>query len=139
MDDETAIGQTCTGVQPGQSRLKTYRLRAGLTQEEVAEALANLAWERDRERLAVDANHVSKWERGVIRPRKFYRRLLCILYGATEEDLGLRPRPRSVALNGDDLALRGLPAAKGCRAFFPSSTGRSPASSLLQRPRPRRS
>ena len=59
----------------------------------MAEALANLAWERHRERLGVDATMISKWERGVKRPRKLYRRLFCALYGATEEDLGLRPAP----------------------------------------------
>jgi transcriptional regulator with XRE-family HTH domain/tetratricopeptide (TPR) repeat protein len=93
VDDETAIGQQRTRMQAGQNRLKAHRLRVGLTQAEVAEALANLAWERDGERLPVDANQVSKWERGLKRPRKFYRRLFCALYGASEEDLGLRPPP----------------------------------------------
>jgi tetratricopeptide (TPR) repeat protein len=62
----------------------------GLTQQEVAEALAALAWEHDHEQLGVDADMVSKWERGVKRPRRLYRRLLCSLYNSTEEDLGLR-------------------------------------------------
>src|SRR5437660_12651409 len=74
-------------------RLKAHRLRAGLTQAEVAESLAALAWDHDQERLGVDANMVSKWERGITRPRKLYRRLLCSLYGATEQDLGLRSLP----------------------------------------------
>jgi transcriptional regulator with XRE-family HTH domain len=70
--------------------LKAYRARLGLTQEEVAEALLNLAWEHDHEMLGVDAAMVSKWERGRKRPRKLYRRLLCRLYDTTEEQLGLR-------------------------------------------------
>src|SRR5260370_20130916 len=72
------------------SRLKAQRARLGLTQHEVAEALAALAWEHDHEQLGVDAAMVSKWERGEKRPRQIYRRLLCILYNSTEEDLGLR-------------------------------------------------
>src|SRR5437763_13087166 len=72
--------------------LKAQRARMGLTQQEVAEALAALAWEHDHEQLGVDADMVSKWERGAKRPRRLYRRLLCMLYNSTEEDLGLRQR-----------------------------------------------
>src|SRR5947209_7963554 len=81
-------------------RLKAHRLRAGLTQAEVAESLAALAWDHDQERLGVDANMVSKWERGITRPRKLYRRLLCSLYGATEQDLGLRSLPADTPVDG---------------------------------------
>src|SRR2546427_12459149 len=70
--------------------LRAQRARLGLTQQEVAEALAVLAWEHDHEQLGVDADMVSKWERGAKRPRRLYRRLLCMLYNSTEEDLGLR-------------------------------------------------
>src|SRR5438445_145495 len=81
-----------TGRQVGPNyRLKAQRARLGLTQQEVAEALAALAWEHDHQQLPVDANHVSKWERGKRRPRRLYRRLLCTLYESTEEELGLRP------------------------------------------------
>ena len=72
------------------ARLKAQRARMGLTQQEVAEALAALAWEHDHEQLGVDADMVSKWERGAKRPRRLYRRLFCMLYNSTEEDLGLR-------------------------------------------------
>jgi len=110
VDDATAIGEARTRSQPGQNRLKAHRLLAGLTQAEVAEALANLAWERDRERLAVDASQVSKWERGLKRPQRFYRRLFCALYGASEGDLGLRPphsAPYPTGEDGDSSLLRG--------------------------------
>jgi hypothetical protein len=73
------------------SLLRAQRARLGLTQQEVAEALAALAWEHDHEQLGVDADMVSKWERGVKRPRRLYRRLFCMLYDSTEEDLGFRP------------------------------------------------
>jgi transcriptional regulator with XRE-family HTH domain len=61
----------------------------------VAESLAALAWDLNQEHLGVDANMVSKWERGIKRPRKLYRRLLSTLYGATEEELGCGPCPLS--------------------------------------------
>src|SRR5260370_31917980 len=89
------MGHTDPGGQGKRARpnphLKAQRARMGLTQQEVAEALAVLAWEHDHEQLGVDADMVSKWERGVKRPLRLYRRLLCMLYNSTEEDLGLRP------------------------------------------------
>ncbi|TMK43361.1 MAG: helix-turn-helix transcriptional regulator, partial [Actinobacteria bacterium] len=70
--------------------LRAQRARLDLTQQEVAEALAALAWEDDHRHLGVDAAMVSKWERGEKLPRPLYRRLLCALYNCTQEDLGLR-------------------------------------------------
>jgi len=88
--------------------LKAQRARLGLTQQEVAEALAALAWEHDHEQLGVDADMVSKWERGAKRPRRLYRRLLCMLYNSTEEDLGLRQTQGGPAddFSGEDVNRR---------------------------------
>src|SRR5579864_9284492 len=85
--------------------LKAQRARLGLTQQEVAEALAALAWEHDHEQLGVDADMVSKWERGAKRPRRLYRRLLCMLYKSTEEDLGLR-QTTADGFSGEDVNRR---------------------------------
>jgi DNA-binding transcriptional regulator YiaG len=71
-------------------RLQEHRMRLDLTQEAVAEELARLAWVHDGMRVGVNADMVGKWERGEKRPSKLYRRLLCLLYQATEEELGLR-------------------------------------------------
>ena len=71
-------------------RLQDYRRRLDLTQEQVAEELARLAWQHFGARVGVDAQMVSKWERGEKRPSRFYRQLLCLLYSTTEEQLGLR-------------------------------------------------
>jgi transcriptional regulator with XRE-family HTH domain len=71
-------------------RLQDYRHRLDLTQEQVAEELARLAWQHFGVRVGVDAQMVSKWERGEKRPSRFYRQLLCLLYSTTEEQLGLR-------------------------------------------------
>lgn len=89
--------------------LKAERLRLGMTQAKVAEAVAALAWEHHAERLGIDAMMVSKWERGQKRPRRPYRRLLCLLYGRTEAELGVRPAPLTALtsdLDGDDMNRR---------------------------------
>ena len=73
------------------NRLREYRQRLGLTQDEAAEALGTIAWDRLHQQIGVDASMISKWERGEKRPRRFYRELLCALYGADEYQLALRP------------------------------------------------
>jgi transcriptional regulator with XRE-family HTH domain len=88
-------------------RLREYRLQLGWTQQEIAERLAHLAWMLYREHVAVNADMIAKWERGVkgISPR--YRELLCRLFGATPEQLGLKNTPvpaaaRSVSSSEDE-------------------------------------
>jgi DNA-binding transcriptional regulator YiaG len=71
-------------------RLQQHRARLDLTQEAVAEELARLAWVHHGVRVGINADMVGKWERGEKRPSKLYRRLLCLLYQATEEALGFR-------------------------------------------------
>jgi len=66
-------------VQPGQNRLRECRLGYGLTQQEVAEEITRLAWERDRRVVGVDAESVSRWERGERGPRKYYREMVGLL------------------------------------------------------------
>jgi transcriptional regulator with XRE-family HTH domain len=68
--------------------LQAFRLQLGLTQEEMAELLAVVAWERFRERTAPNANMVSKWERGIKAPGKLYRRCFRVLSIATPDELG---------------------------------------------------
>lgn len=69
-----------------------HRMRLGLTQREVAEELAKLAYERDGDqaRRGINAAMVSRWERGVKRPSPYYQALLCLLFGATPAQLGFR-------------------------------------------------
>jgi DNA-binding transcriptional regulator YiaG len=83
-------------------RLQEHRMRLDLTQEAVAEELARLAWVHYGMRVGVNADMVGKWERGEKRPSKLYRRLLCLLYQATEEELGLRA-PISTGTAGSPL------------------------------------
>ena len=58
-------------------RLRKARESRHLTQAEVAERLAELAWYRDHSRLGISSDMVSKWERGEKRPSRLYRQLLC--------------------------------------------------------------
>lgn len=57
------------------SRLKFYRLKAGLTQDEVAKE------------LDVTQSALSNWERGTNPPLPKYRKRLRALYHATDEEL----------------------------------------------------
>jgi transcriptional regulator with XRE-family HTH domain len=78
------------------NRLAEYRDAAELTQDQVADRLQDIAWARHGRRIVPTRELVSKFERGRKNVSKFYRELLCELYGATADDLGLRP-PRPPA------------------------------------------
>jgi transcriptional regulator with XRE-family HTH domain len=75
----------------GASRLREQRLQRGMTQQEVAEGLERLAWMQASRRVGVNADMVSKWERGRKSPSRFYLRLLCSLFDMTADDLGYGP------------------------------------------------
>ena len=70
------------------ARLRERRLQRAMTQQEVAEGLERLAWVHATRRVGVNADMVSKWERGRKVPSRFYLRLLCSLFDATAEELG---------------------------------------------------
>lgn len=57
------------------SRLKFYRLKACMTQAELAQE------------LDVDQTTVSNWEHGKCMPVRKHRKRLCSLFGVAEEDL----------------------------------------------------
>jgi transcriptional regulator with XRE-family HTH domain/tetratricopeptide (TPR) repeat protein len=70
-------------------RLRASREERGWTQQDVAEQISRLAWLRRRERVGVNADMVAKWERGEKRPSPRYRDLLCLLFGADAQALGI--------------------------------------------------
>ncbi|MGH3779021.1 MAG: helix-turn-helix domain-containing protein [Pseudonocardiaceae bacterium] len=90
-------------------RLREYRLQLGWTQQEMADRLAHLAWMERREHVAVNADMIAKWERGVKGVSARYRELLCRLFGVTPDQLGLRNVPVSAAARsvppGEDQSL----------------------------------
>lgn len=75
------------------TRLREHRLRMALTQQDVAMRLEQLAWAQEQRRVGVNADMVSKWERGLKHPSAFYERLLCALFGTTAAELGLAETP----------------------------------------------
>lgn len=66
--------------------LRQAREAHDLTQDEVADGLIRLGAK------GVTGGLVSKWERGICRPNRFHRRLLCEFLHATTEELGFGER-----------------------------------------------
>lgn len=80
-----------------------YNLRdsRGETQEDVADALTRLATTRDVPvSVAPTANHVSRWERGLVRPTGIYRQLLAEHFGVSVAELGLTRQRVSATVAG---------------------------------------
>ena len=65
--------------------LRQAREARNLTQDEVADGLTQLGAK------GATGGLVSKWERGICRPNRFHRRLLCQFYNANQAELGLAP------------------------------------------------
>jgi transcriptional regulator with XRE-family HTH domain len=63
--------------------LRQAREAGNLTQDELADGLVQLGAK------GATGGLVSKWERGICRPNRFHRRLLCQFFDATREQLGL--------------------------------------------------
>lgn len=70
-------------------RLRDLRRARCLTQQEVAEGLARLAWAHEQSAVGVNSDMVSKWERGAKQPTRIYRRLLCLYFDVAPADLGI--------------------------------------------------
>src|SRR5262245_50525441 len=89
-------------------RLRALREERGWTQQEVAEQVSRLAWLRRHEHVGVNADMVSKWERGEKQPTPRYRELLCLLFETDAHGLGLGgPAPAEASahseVDGDSL------------------------------------
>jgi len=69
--------------------LRTLREERGWTQQDVADQVSRLAWLRRRKHVGVNADMVSKWERGEKRPDPSYRELLCLLFATDAHSLGI--------------------------------------------------
>src|SRR5262249_24960150 len=68
---------------PVPNRLREHRLARGLDQWAVAERINALT----EDGTPLDEKAVSRHERGLHKPRRFYRQLYCELYQTTEEEL----------------------------------------------------
>src|SRR5205807_1565547 len=76
------------------SKPQVARLERGWTEDDVAVRLHQMSSELGEPPPGVDGNQVSKWERGVRKPGRFYRPRLCLIFEARPEHLGFRPTPR---------------------------------------------
>src|SRR5437763_3495221 len=70
-------------------RLRLQRRLRGWSQEDVAAGLHHLAASLEEPEPGVDATMVSRWERGMRKPRPRYVRLLCTLFELPAEELGI--------------------------------------------------
>jgi DNA-binding transcriptional regulator YiaG len=113
-------------------RLQWHRHRLRLTQEQVAEQVALIAWERFALRVGVDARMVSKWERGEKRPSRLYQDCLRLLFedpelfGAGDEAMNRRQWLRGAAAVGTAVLLE--PAAASA-----SENGGAPEGGTVRR------
>jgi DNA-binding transcriptional regulator YiaG/tetratricopeptide (TPR) repeat protein len=100
-------------------RLQWHRHRLRLTQEQVAEQVALIAWERFAVRVGVDARMVSKWERGEKRPSRLYQECLQLLFddpelfGTGDGEMNRRQWLRGTAAVGTALLLEPAAASPG--------------------------
>jgi transcriptional regulator with XRE-family HTH domain len=114
------IGTTHAGgfnrAVPVNDRLRDQRLRRGWSLETAAERLNQLASAMGEKQVAVTGSAFGKWERGIHQPRGIHRELLCLLYDATAEELGLF-QPTGIETTLEDMNrrmfLQGLGAVTG--------------------------
>ena len=74
---------------PWATCLRYQRDLRGWSQQDVAEELYRLCVQTGKAEVAVCADTVGRWERGVTKPAPVYRKHLCLLYGLTADRLGL--------------------------------------------------
>jgi transcriptional regulator with XRE-family HTH domain len=76
------------GRQPN-DRLKAQRLNGGWTQNDLVERMHRAALDRSLpEPRGLDANYVSRWERGIV-PHPYHAYLLCLAFQISPASLGL--------------------------------------------------
>jgi transcriptional regulator with XRE-family HTH domain len=78
----------------GNPGLRAARERRGWTEDDTAVALGALIVELGEPESAASGSQVSKWERGVRSPGRYYRPRLCLVFEAMPEEIGLLPSPR---------------------------------------------
>jgi hypothetical protein len=89
------------------SRLREYRERYGLTQEEAVAAIQRHALARgDKVMPGLDQCGISRHENGHKRPGPYYQQLYCEVYGATPVELGFRLALPGETRNHEDVDRR---------------------------------
>lgn len=104
-------------VRPANTELIALREDAGLSQQDLAEALSVLSDEKFDRQVEITKKTVGRWERGEVEwPQPFYRRLLAEYFGVAVDELGFRrprptetPRQRSSGETGELMAILSTP------------------------------
>ncbi len=78
-------------------QLRAKRELRGWSQEDLVRELVALGIELGERQLGVTRAQVSRWEHGINHPRAPYPKLLCQLFNATADELGLVPASRSAS------------------------------------------
>jgi transcriptional regulator with XRE-family HTH domain len=79
-------------------QLRAKRELRGWSQEDLVRELVALGIELGERQLGVSCSQISRWEHGINHPRAPYPKLLCRVFNATAEELGLvPPSPSSTA------------------------------------------
>lgn len=73
-------------------RLRDARLLRNMTQEELAEAICQIAQNTPRVKGLLNGKMISRWELGQNTPCLFYRKKLCALFGRNPVELGFHQR-----------------------------------------------
>ena len=81
---QAAVGR----VSRTNQKLVAARLERGWTQNQLATAAHEAAADRGLPEPGIDANQVSRWERGS-KPHLYYAHLLCLAFGRSPYELGL--------------------------------------------------
>lgn len=102
------------------SRLREYRERFALTQDEVVAAIRKRALARGDVAPGLDRPALSKHENGHKRPGPYYQQLYCEIYGATPAALGFRVALPGETSDHDDVNRREFLA--GTAGFVASAT-----------------
>src|SRR5437899_4303307 len=72
------------------NRLRIARRRRGWTQDAVVERMSNTAGAGGLPPLkGLNANYVSRWERGIVQPDPYHSLLLCLAFELPPDRLGL--------------------------------------------------
>jgi len=86
LEDVVAKGGPQTGA-----AIRAHRERLGLTQHELAERIQQVAWAKESRRVGVNAQMVSKWERGAKAPSRGYARIIADVLAVPVASLGETP------------------------------------------------
>ncbi len=83
--------------------LRAHRKQRGWSLDDVARELIELGGQVEEKNLGVSGANIGRWERGETQPRSPYPKLICMLYRASAEELGLYRPPSACARLPDDL------------------------------------